>query len=77
MSIVQHVHAAIEAAVASVTRTAIVVEVDGSAVRVQPFGQAAEVGFWPCAPGWTPEEGDEVVMLRIGAGWYVLGDVVR
>lgn len=51
---------------------------DGARVLVQRPGEAAaDPTPYPRLDGWTPEVGDEVLLLRVGSGWVVLGRIVR
>jgi hypothetical protein len=76
-SLAAHVDAMVTAKLAKMVKTGTVVEVVSGKVRVKPDGQPPEAATWPCLPSYTPAEDDEVVMLAIGAGWVVLGELVR
>lgn len=76
--LVQLIRDAVQAESRQAFVRATVTGTSGSLVLVQRQGAAgADPAGYPRLASYTPSAGDEVLMVRLGAGYIVLGRVVR
>lgn len=74
MSLARHIAEMIDGRMGELTARATVTGTVGSSVTVTG---PVVAGTYPRLASYSPVSGDEVLLLRVGAGYIVLGKVVR